>query len=83
MANRTALMQRLSVLSTEDLLKLLPDDALAQMVTMVVGNAQHETKGHDSMMVDSVNPANPSKSSGSDRLKRPLNAFMAFRSKFP
>ncbi|KAL7916235.1 MAT1-1-1 [Trichoderma velutinum] len=86
MMSREELERHLSVLRTEEILRLLRDDTLLELAntyfsSLGMRSKQNEVKESTSMDTSpssfmSQQPGEPSP----DRAKRPLNAFMAFRS---
>lgn len=82
MATRAELMQRLSILPTQELLLLLKDETLLDIASQYFDSAIHQN------VLPSLNAASaPSipiqgKPPVCDKAKRPLNAFMAFRSEY-
>lgn len=82
MATRAALMHRLATIPTEDLLKLMEDQTIFDLATKYFQNASStQPEGVDTS--SNVEPASgaPLPKPAKDKAKRPLNAFMAFRSK--
>jgi hypothetical protein len=86
MATREKLMRRLSALPAEDLLKLLSDDTIFEVARKFFDtpNTPYEdTKPMASTDASSSTvTSEPLASPSHERAKRPLNAFMAFRSEF-
>ncbi|KAL7938281.1 MAT1-1-1 [Trichoderma chlorosporum] len=82
MMSREELEKHLSVLRTEDILRLLRDDTLLELAntyfaSLGVASTQNEYREPPSMNTTTFSqPEEPSV----DKAKRPLNAFMAFRS---
>ncbi|TWU74669.1 hypothetical protein ED733_003798 [Metarhizium rileyi] len=75
MATRAELMQRLSTLPTQELLHILKDETIFEIA------AQYFDASMQSNAVPSAVP-NRTKNLVCDKAKRPLNAFMAFRSHY-
>ncbi|KAL6797549.1 MAT1-1-1 [Trichoderma sp. SZMC 28013] len=86
MMSREELEKHLSVLRTEEILRFLRDDTLLELAntyfaSLGMRSKQNEVKESTSM--DTSPPSFINQQSGEpspDRAKRPLNAFMAFRS---
>ena len=83
MSSRAALMRRLSILPTEGLLKLLKDETLIELAMKFFDSETRQVKQDTEVEnLDDVRKASQAHiSMGGEKLKRPLNAFMAFRSK--
>lgn len=75
MASRSELMQRLAVLPTYELLRLLTDDTILEIASRCF------TVGAQASIMTPPLTANEPETPPVDKAKRPLNAFMAFRSK--
>ncbi|KPM39116.1 hypothetical protein AK830_g7441 [Neonectria ditissima] len=74
--SRARAMQQLSTMSADDILRLLTDDTIREVAARSFSNS--------SSSVDANEPISPSSDTSppdeAPRAKRPLNAFMAFRS---
>lgn len=80
MATRADLMQRLAAIPAEDLLTLLEDDAIYNLAARYF----HASAPSQSETSDTPSPIEPIIGDApKDKAKRPLNAFMAFRSMAP
>nr|AST15024.1 mat1-1-1 [Trichoderma spinulosum] len=81
MTSRAELEKHLSVLRTEDILRLLRDDTLMELATgyfapLAVASNQSEAREPPPVTAPTSQPGEALL----DKAKRPLNAFMAFRS---
>lgn len=82
MPTREEIFQRLSSVRTQELLNLLSDEAIFQLASRYFeSTSDAEVLAPVDTSAASVAPEQ-AKNTPSDRAKRPLNAFMAFRSKF-
>lgn len=81
MATRSDLLPRLSMIPSEELLGLLGDDALFDLAAKCLPSAESSptTNGESSTSVDAPSLTTLPEQT-SPKPKRPLNAFMAFRS---
>ncbi|KAL7947748.1 MAT1-1-1 [Trichoderma barbatum] len=85
MMSREELEKHLSVLRTEEILRLLRDDTLLELAntyfaSLGMGSRQNEVKESTSMDTSTSTFISQAGETSPDRAKRPLNAFMAFRS---
>lgn len=81
MLSREELERHLSVLRTEEILRFLRDDTLLEIANRYFASGQTEVEPTMSLETPASTVAGQSGEPSTDRAKRPLNAFMAFRSK--
>ena len=82
-ATRAELMRRLSILSTEELLSFLKDETIFEIAEAYFEKLNNDAQSSANLKACghiAPSTATPSRSPATDRAKRPLNAFMAFRS---
>jgi lipopolysaccharide biosynthesis glycosyltransferase len=87
MMSREEMERHLSVLRTEEILHLLRDDTLLEIAeryfaSLGMNSTQHEVHQPVSINTPISTFADQSKPPSTDKAKRPLNAFMAFRSMY-
>ncbi|UKZ74126.1 hypothetical protein TrVFT333_001785 [Trichoderma virens FT-333] len=85
MMSREELEKHLSVLRTEEILSLLRDDTLLELAntyftSLGMASKQNEVREYTSMDTSTSSFKNQPGEPSTDKAKRPLNAFMAFRS---
>lgn len=81
MTTRAELTERLSSVPTNELLRLLKDETLAEITVMYFQNIEMELMTPKPIASSITVPGSITASKKSDaKAKRPLNAFMAFRS---
>ncbi|KAK5998934.1 Mating-type protein MAT-1 [Cladobotryum mycophilum] len=86
MDSKAEIMKRLSALPAQDLLRLLRDETIFEIAARyfeLTGLNQVQDRGQtqtSSVPSSTSSAAVPARAAPSDRAKRPLNAFMAFRS---
>lgn len=85
MMSREEMEKHLSVLRTEEILRFLRDDTLVEIAeryfsSIGINSNQSELQQSSSTNTPISTFADQSKQPSADKAKRPLNAFMAFRS---
>jgi hypothetical protein len=83
MATRSEILPRLSTIPTEELLELLGDDAIFDLAAKCFQSNDATTNNvvEASVAVEGA-ALNTHTEPAKDKAKRPLNAFMAFRSSY-
>ena len=81
MSTRIAMTERLSDVPTPEILDLLDDDTIYELATRYFQQAARAQRESGQTINEvQASPSAASPPSGKDKAKRPLNAFMAFRS---
>lgn len=87
MMSRDEMERHLSVLRTDEILRLLRDDTLLEVIeryfaTLGTTSIHHEVNQPSAIQAPAPVFQDQPKPPSADKAKRPLNAFMAFRSMY-